>query len=71
MKLRQNKSKWEVVGDDGRFYSSHKTKRDAIKKLEWYDAISALANGWDRCTLKQRDILTEAGEIRTGAYSDT
>lgn len=33
MIIRKNKSKWEVVGDDGKHvYGSFKTKRDAIQK---------------------------------------
>ena len=32
MRVKQNKSKWEVVGDGGHVYGSYKTKRDAIAR---------------------------------------
>lgn len=64
MKLRRNKSKWEVVGDGGHRYSSHKSKKEATAALELQAARNALGNGWDRLTERQRMILTMANEGR-------
>ena len=58
MRLRQNKSKWEVVCDDGhRVYASYKNRRATEEKLALLRAYCSLANGWGRCTPEQRRLL--------------
>ena len=57
MKLKQHKSKWQVVGDCGKVYSTHKSKTAASHAMDLKQAYSALANGWNRCTPEQQKLL--------------
>lgn len=57
-KLKRIKSKWLVVGDCGhRVYSVHKNRREAESALEVREAYNDMANGWNRLTNRQRDII--------------
>lgn len=60
-KLIQDKSKWQVVGDCGRVYSIHKTRKAAQRALDIKKAMTAWANGWNRLTKQQQALLTELG----------
>jgi len=66
MKLRQRKSKWEVVSDgNALIYSTHKSRKAAEQAMELQQAYQSLANGWSRCTPRQRELL-EADHAKRG-----
>lgn len=64
MKLGRNKSKWRVLGDDGRIYSEHKSRKAAEASLELKQACIAACGQWDRMTPRQQQLVTEAEEKR-------
>jgi len=64
MRLVQDKSKWQVVGDSGRIYSVHKNRRAAQECLDIKLAILAWMN--DRCTEEQKRLLIKAGVMKEG-----
>lgn len=58
--LKRDKSKWLVVGCAGLVYSTHKSRKAAEQALELQEAMNAWANGWDRLTERQQNLINQA-----------
>jgi hypothetical protein len=69
MYLRNRKSTWQVVEDDGRrVHSEHKTRSAAESALELQHALNAWANGWNRLTPRQQELV-QAWEAKREALA--
>ena len=66
--LKRVRSKWFITEGDGRLLrpkywsNGFKTRTEAERQLELLEAYSTLANGWNRCTPRQVELLKANGE---------
>lgn len=58
MIVRQHRSKWQVVGANGkRFRATFGTRSQAEAYKELCEAWNAWANGWNRLTERQKELI--------------